>query len=178
MAGETNITLIGNLTSDPELRWTANQIPVVKITVASTARTYDRQSGEWRDGEAMFLDCTAWRNLAENIAGTLTKGMRVIVSGRLRSRSYETREGARRTVFEVEIDEIGPSLRYATAQVQRNPYNGGGNSGYSSDNGGGYQAPAGSGYQSPVSGGYQAPTGNYQAPAADGWGEPAAEPPY
>lgn len=165
MAGETNLTLIGNLTSDPELRWTANQIPVVRITVASTARTYDRQSGEWRDGEAMFLDCTAWRNLAENIAGTLTKGMRVIVSGRLRSRSFETREGAKRTVFEVDIDEIGPSLRYATAQVQRNHYNGGNSGGYAADNGG-FSAPS------------SAPAGNYQAPAGDGWGAPAEEPPY
>ena len=119
MANETPITLIGNLTADPELRFTPSGAPVANFTVASTPRTFDRQTGEWKDGDAMFINCSVWRQAAENAAETLTKGMRVIVQGRLRSRSYETREGERRTVFEIEVDEIGPSLRYASAKVQR-----------------------------------------------------------
>ncbi len=119
MAGETIITVVGNLTADPELRFTPSGAPVANFTVASTPRTYDRQSGEWKDGDAMFLNCAIWRQAAENVAETLTKGMRVVVQGRLRSRSYETREGERRTVFEVDVEEIGPSLRYATAKVTR-----------------------------------------------------------
>ena len=119
MAGETTITLIGNLTADPELRFTPSGAAVANFTVASTPRTFDRQTQEWKDGEAMFISCAAWRGLAENVAESLTKGARVIVTGRLRSRSYEGREGERRTVFEIEVDEIGPSLRYATAKVTR-----------------------------------------------------------
>jgi len=138
MAGETTITIVGNLTADPELRFTPTGAPVANFTVASTPRTFDRQSGEWKDGEAMFLNCAIWRQAAENVAESLTKGMRVIVVGRLRSRSYETREGDRRTVFEIEVDEIGPALRYATAKVTRTQAQGGGN--YSS---GGGNAPRG-----------------------------------
>ena len=119
MAGETIITLVGNLTSDPDLRFTPSGAAVANFTVASTPRTFDRQTQEWKDGEAMFISCAAWRNLAENVAESLTKGSRVIVTGRLRSRSYEGREGERRTVFEIEVDEIGPSLRYATAKLTR-----------------------------------------------------------
>ena len=125
MAGETPITLVGNLTADPELRFTPSGAAVANFTVASTPRTFDRQSNEWRDGDAMFLNCAVWRQAAENVAESLQKGMRVIVQGRLRSRSYETREGERRTVFEVDVDEIGPALRYATAKVSRNASGGG-----------------------------------------------------
>src|SRR5687768_3004823 len=120
MAGETTITLVGNLTADPELRFTPSGAAVANFTVASTPRTFDRQTNEWRDGDAMFLNCAVWRQAAENVAESLQKGMRVIVQGRLRSRSYETREGERRTVFEIDVDEIGPALRYATAKVSRN----------------------------------------------------------
>ena len=129
MAGETPITVIGNLTADPELRFTPNGVPVANFTVASTPRTFDRQTNEWRDGEAMFLNCSVWRQAAENVAESLTKGMRVVVSGRLKSRSYETREGEKRTVFEVDVDEVGPSLRYATAKVTRTQGGGGGQGG-------------------------------------------------
>ncbi|MGB7963590.1 MAG: single-stranded DNA-binding protein [Propionicimonas sp.] len=135
MAGETLITVVGNLTADPELRFTPSGAPVANFTVASTPRTFDRQSGEWKDGDAMFLNCAVWRQAAENVAESLTKGMRVIVQGRLRSRSYETREGEKRTVFEVEVEEIGPALRYATAKVTRTT--GGGNYGGGSGGAGG-----------------------------------------
>ena len=119
MAGETTITVIGNLTSDPELRFTPSGSAVANFTVASTPRTFDRQSNEWKDGEALFLRCSIWKESAENVAGALTKGMRVIVQGRLKQRSYETKEGEKRTVIELEVDEIGPSLRYAQAKVNR-----------------------------------------------------------
>lgn len=116
---ETVITVVGNLVADPELRYTQNGLPVVNFTIASTPRNFDKQSGEWTDGDALFLRASAWREFAEHIAGSLTKGMRVIATGRLRQRSYETREGEKRTAIELEVDEIGPSLRYATAQVAR-----------------------------------------------------------
>ena len=132
MAGETTITLVGNLTADPELRFTPSGAAVANFTVASTPRTFDRNTNEWRDGDAMFLNCAVWRQAAENVAESLQKGMRVIVQGRLKSRSYETREGERRTVFEVDVDEIGPALRYATAKVSRNA-SGGGGGGYGDD---------------------------------------------
>ena len=119
MAGETTITVIGNLTADPELRFTPSGSAVANFTVASTPRTFDRQSNEWKDGETLFLRGSVWRESAENVAESLTKGMRVIVTGRLKSRSYETKEGEKRTVIELEVDEIGPSLRYATAKVSR-----------------------------------------------------------
>lgn len=119
MAGETVITVIGNLTADPELRWTNNGAAVAGFTIASTPRTYDRNSGEWKDGESLFLRCSVWREAAENVAESLRKGMRVIAQGRLVQRSYETKEGEKRTVVELQVDEIGPSLRSARAQVTR-----------------------------------------------------------
>ena len=146
MAGETIITLVGNLTADPELRFTPSGAPVANFTVASTPRTFDRQTGEWKDGDAMFINCAVWRQAAENVAESLTKGMRVIVQGRLKSRSYETREGERRTVFEVDVDEVGPSLRYATAKVTRTTGGGGGGGNWQGNQGGGgQQAPQSSG---------------------------------
>ncbi len=135
MAGETIITIVGNLTADPELRFTPSGAPVANFTVASTPRTFDRQANEWKDGDAMFLNCAVWRQAAENVAESLTKGMRVIVQGRLRSRSYETREGEKRTVFEVDVEEIRPALKYATAKVTRTT-GGGGNYGGGSSSGG------------------------------------------
>ena len=119
MAGDTIMTVIGNLTADPELRFTASGAAVANFTVASTPRFFDRSTGEWKDGEALFLRCNIWRQAAENVAETLTRGMRVIVQGRLRQRSFETKEGEKRTVIELEVDEIGPSLRYATAKVNK-----------------------------------------------------------
>jgi single-strand DNA-binding protein len=119
MAGDTTITVIGNLTADPELRFTPSGAAVASFTVASTPRTFDRQSGEWKDGEALFLRCNIWRQAAENVAESLTRGARVIVNGRLKQRSFETREGEKRTVVELDVDEIGPSLRYATAKVNK-----------------------------------------------------------
>ncbi|MFJ2619720.1 single-stranded DNA-binding protein [Glutamicibacter sp. NPDC087344] len=127
MAGETVITVIGNLTADPELRFTPSGSAVANFTIASTPRTFDRQSNEWKDGEALFLRASVWREAAENVAETLTKGMRVIVQGRLRSRSYDSKEGERRTVMELEVDEIGPSLKFASAKVTRTQRGGGGN---------------------------------------------------
>ena len=119
MAGETIITVVGNLTADPELRYTQAGLPVANFTIASTPRNFDRQANEWKDGEALFLRASVWREFAEHVAGSLTKGSRVIATGRLKQRSYETREGEKRTAIELEVDEIGPSLRYATAQVTR-----------------------------------------------------------
>ena len=126
MAGETIITIVGNLTADPELRYTQNGLPVANFTIASTPRTFDRQANEWKDGEALFLRASVWRDFAEHVAGSLTKGMRVVATGRLKQRSYQDREGNNRTAIELEIDEIGPSLRYATAQVTRAASGGGG----------------------------------------------------
>ncbi|MFD6700430.1 MULTISPECIES: single-stranded DNA-binding protein [unclassified Microbacterium] len=138
MAGETVITVVGNLTADPELRYTQNGLPVANFTIASTPRTFDRQANEWKDGDALFLRASVWREFAEHVAGSLTKGMRVIASGRLRQRSYQDKEGQNRTAIELEVDEIGPSLRYATAQVTRAASNGGGNGGgFSGGNSGG-----------------------------------------
>ena len=119
MAGETIITVVGNLTSDPELRYTQNGLAVANFTIASTPRSFDRASNDWKDGEALFLRASVWREFAEHVAGSLTKGSRVIATGRLKQRSYETKEGEKRTSIELEVDEIGPSLRYATAQVTR-----------------------------------------------------------
>ena len=149
MAGETVITVVGNLTDDPELRFTPSGAAVAKFRIASTPRTLDRQSGEWKDGEPLFLACNIWRDAAEHVAESLQRGARVIVQGRLRQRSYETREGEKRTVYELEVDEIGPSLRYATAKVQRMSRSGGGGGG-----GGGFGASNGGGGGSrPASGG-------------------------
>lgn len=119
MAGETVITVVGNLTADPELRFTPSGAAVASFTIASTPRTFDRNSNEWKDGEALFLRCSIWRQAAENVAESLQRGMRVVAQGRLKQRSYETREGEKRTVVEMEVEEIGPSLRYATAKVNR-----------------------------------------------------------
>ena len=129
MAGETTITVVGNLTDDPELRFTPSGAAVAKFRIASTPRTMDRQTNEWKDGEPLFLACNIWRDAAEHVAESLTRGSRVIVQGRLRQRSYETREGEKRTVYELEVDEIGPSLKYATAKVQKMSRSGGGGGG-------------------------------------------------
>ena len=158
MAGETPITLVGNLTADPELRFTPSGAAVANFTVASTPRTFDRQSNEWRDGDAMFLNCAVWRQAAENVAESLQKGMRVIVQGRLKSRSYETREGEKRTVFEVDVDEIGPALRYATAKVTRTTSSGGGGGGQGG--GGGYGGSGGGRPSGGGGGGYSGGGGN------------------
>ena len=149
MAGETTITVIGNLTDDPELRFTPSGAAVAKFRVASTPRTLDRNSGEWKDGEPLFLQCNVWRQVAENVAESLHRGARVIVSGRLRQRTYETREGEKRTVMELEVDEIGPSLRYATAKVQKMSRSGGSGGGFGGGGGGGASnsgAPSQGGY--------------------------------
>ncbi|MFI6822946.1 single-stranded DNA-binding protein [Micromonospora sp. NPDC050187] len=137
MAGDTTITVIGNLTDDPELRFTPSGAAVAKFRVASTPRFLDKASGEWKDGEPLFLPCTVWRQVAEHVAESLQRGSRVIVSGRLKQRSYETREGEKRTVIELEVDEIGPSLRYATAKVQKMSRSGGGGGGFGGGGGGG-----------------------------------------
>jgi len=136
MAGDTTLTVIGNLTDDPELRFTQSGAAVAKFRVASTPRFMDKASGEWKDGDPLFLSCTVWRQVAENVAESLTRGSRVIISGRLRQRSYETKEGEKRTVMELEVDEIGPSLRYATAKVQRMSRTGGGGFGSGGSGGG------------------------------------------
>jgi len=159
MAGETIITVVGNLTDDPELRFTPSGAAVANFTVASTPRTFDKQSNEWQDGEAMFLRCSIWRQAAENVAESLQRGMRVVVQGRLKARTYETREGEKRTVFELEVEEIGPSLKFATAKVNRVSRQGGGGGG----GGGGY-----SGGGAPSGGG-----GNQAPRADDPWATPA-----
>ncbi|OBK62418.1 single-stranded DNA-binding protein [Mycobacterium gordonae] len=174
MAGDTTITVVGNLTADPELRFTPSGAAVANFTVASTPRIYDRQSGEWKDGEALFLRCNIWREAAENVAESLTRGARVIVTGRLKQRSFETREGEKRTVVEVEVDEIGPSLRYATAKVNKaSRSGGGGGGGFSGGVGGGgsrQSAPAQSG------GSGDDPWGS--APASGSFGGGDDEPPF
>jgi single-strand DNA-binding protein len=165
-AGDTNITLIGNLTDDPELRFTPSGAAVAKFRVASTPRYMDKQTGEWKDGEALFLACNVWRQAAEHVAESLQRGTRVIVSGRLRQRSYETREGEKRTVYELEVDEIGPSLRYATAKVQKmSRSSGGGGGGF-----GGSGAPS----DDPWASATPAPPSSQGAPAAQS--APAAAP--
>jgi single-strand DNA-binding protein len=137
MAGDTTITVVGNLTDDPELRFTPSGAAVAKFRVASTPRFMDRQTNEWKDGEPLFLSCTVWRQAAENVAESLQRGARVIVTGRLRQRSYETREGEKRTVIELDVDEIGPSLRYATAKVQKMSRSSSGGGGFGSGGSGG-----------------------------------------
>jgi single-strand DNA-binding protein len=141
MAGDTQITVVGNLTGDPELRFIQSGAAVVNFTVASTPRTFDRQSNEWKDGETLFMRCSLWREAAENVAESLTKGTRVIVTGRLVSRSWEA-NGEKRTVTEMQVDEVGPSLRYATAKVNRTQRSGG-NGGGGFSQGGGSSSPAG-----------------------------------
>lgn len=164
MAGEPNITIVGNLTADPELRYVSSGIPVASFTVASTPRNMNKQTQQWEDGEPMFVRCSVWRDHGENVANSLTKGMRVVVSGRLQVRSYE-HEGQRRTSIEMQVDEVGPSLRYATAQVQKTPRTGGGGGGFG---GGGYSGGGGGGQRgSNVS--YDGPSGgSSNDPWADG----------
>ena len=177
MAGETPITVIGNLTADPELRFTPSGAAVANFTVASTPRTFDRQTNEWKDGEALFLNCSVWRQAAENAAESLQRGMRVLVSGRLKARSYETREGEKRTVFEIDVDEVGPSLRYATAKVTKTTRSGGGQGGGFSGGGGGQGGGSWGGNQ----GGGSGHSGGGQS---DPWATPGAgsgsseEPPF
>lgn len=176
MAGETIITLVGNLTADPELRFTTSGAAVASFTVASTPRVYDRQTNEWRDGDAMFINCSVWRQYAENVAESLQRGTRVIVQGRLKSRSYETREGEKRTVFEIDVDEVGPALRYATAKVTRSS-GGGSSSGGGQWQGGGHQgAPSGGGGWQSSGGGYG---GDNRSAGNDPWAQPQNdEPPF
>ena len=145
MAGDTQITVVGNLVSDPELRYTPTGVAVANFRVASTPRTFDRQANEWKDGDSLFLTCNVWRQAAENVAESLQRGMRVIVMGRLHQRSYETREGEKRTVFEVEVDDVGPSMRNASAKVSKtNRSGGGGGNGGGQGGSGGYGGSAGS----------------------------------
>ena len=165
-AGDTQITIIGNLVDDPELRYTPTGQAVAKFRVASTPRFRDNQSGEWKDGDSLFLTCNVWRQAAENTAERLQRGMRVIVNGRLRQRSYETREGEKRTVYEVEVDDVGPSLRNASAKVVKSNRSGG-NFGGGAQSGGG-QSGGGQ------SGGYSGGGGN-QRPAEDPWSSDPAE---
>ena len=171
MAGDTTITVIGNLTADPELRFTPSGAAVANFTVASTPRMFDRQTNEWKDGEALFLRCAIWREAAENVAESLTRGSRVIVQGRLKQRSFETREGEKRTVVEVEVDEIGPSLRYATAKVTKASRSGGGGGGFGGG-GGGSRQPAQTGGGT----GGDDPWGS--APASGSFGGGDDEPPF
>lgn len=149
MAGETVITLVGNLVDDPELRFTPSGAAVANFRIASTPRTYDRQSGEWKDGESLFLSCSVWRNAAENVAESLQRGNRVVVVGRLKQRSYETRDGEKRTVMELDVDEVGPSLRNATAKVVKADRGNGGNSGQWKQENDPWASPAGGGQQQP-----------------------------
>ncbi|MEO9139267.1 MAG: single-stranded DNA-binding protein [Jatrophihabitans sp.] len=136
MAGETVITVVGNLTADPELRFTPSGAAVASFTIASTPRQFDRNTNEWKDGEALFLRCSIWRQAAENVAESLTRGMRVVAQGRLKQRSFETREGEKRTVIELDVDEVGPSLKYATAKVNRTQRGSSGGGGFGSSGGG------------------------------------------
>jgi single-strand DNA-binding protein len=171
MAGETVVTLVGNLVDDPELRFTPSGAAVANFRVASTPRTYDRQSGEWKDGEALFLSCSVWRQAAENVAESLQRGMRVIIQGRLKSRSYDDREGNKRTVFEIDVDEVGPSLRSATAKVTRatrsGPGSDGGFGGGGGNQGGGFGGGQGA-----------APQNDPWATPQGGGAGPLEEPPF
>ncbi len=166
MAGDTTLTIVGNLTQDPELRFTPSGAAVANFTVASTPRQFDRNNNEWKDGETLFMRCSVWRDAAENVAESLTRGARVIVTGRLKSRSYETKEGEKRTVVEMEVDEVGPSLRYANAKVTKTQRGGGGYGGGQGFGGSG----GGGGGQGGYGGGYGGqPQGGGRAPEADPW---------
>ena len=178
-AGDTQITIAGNLVDDPELRFTPAGQPVARFRVASTPRFLDKSTNEWRDGDSLFLTCNVWRQAAENVAESLTRGMRVIVSGRLRQRSYETKEGEKRTVYEVEVDDVGPSLRNASAKVNRVARSGAGDGG---GYGGGQRGSGGSGGRS--SGGQGSSGGGYGGGESDPWATDSAgggysdEPPF
>lgn len=190
--GETPITVVGNLVADPELRFTPAGVAVANFRIASTPRTYNRDTGQWDDGDALFLTCNVWRGAAENVAESLTKGMRVIVNGRLRQRSYQTREGENRTVFEVEVDEVGPSLKYASASVSRNPREGGSGGGFGGNQGGqqfqnnqnaggfGGQSQGGQNQGNQSQGGQNQPANDpwNSAPPAGGFGGMDDEPPF
>ncbi|WP_164835970.1 single-stranded DNA-binding protein, partial [Actinacidiphila soli] len=164
MAGETVITVVGNLVDDPELRFTPSGAAVAKFRVASTPRTFDRQTNEWKDGESLFLTCSVWRQAAENVAESLQRGMRVIVQGRLKQRSYETAQGEKRTVYELDVDEVGASLRSATAKVTKTAGGGGSRGG---QGGGGYSGGGGGGQGGSWGGGSGGGQGG--APADDPW---------
>src|SRR5262245_24978259 len=181
MAGDTVITVVGNLVDDPELRFTPSGVAVANFRIASTPRIYDRQSGEWRDGDTLFLSCSVWRQAAENVAESLQKGMRAIVQGRLKSRQYETREGEKRTVFEIDVDEVGPSLRSATAKVAKTTRSGAGGGGWQGGGGGGGGAGAGGNdpwASPPASGGSSGGSGG--SSGSDPWasGGASEEPPF
>ena len=185
MAGETVITVVGNLTNDPELRFTPSGAAVASFTVASTPRTLDKNTNEWKDGEALFLRCSIWRQAAENVAESLQRGARVIVSGRLKQRSFETKEGEKRTVIELDVDEVGPSLKYATAKVNKTQRasGGGGGGGYGGGGGGGGggQQGGGSGYGSGSSAGSSSGAASddpWASAPAGGGGGLADEPPF
>ena len=185
MAGETVITVVGNLVDDPELRFTPSGAAVANFRIASTPRTFDRQANEWKDGEALFLSCSVWRQAAENVAESLTRGMRVVVQGRLKRARYETREGEKRTVFEIEVEEVGPSLKYATAKVtkaSRSSSGGGGGYGGGAPQGGDDPwATPGAGAPAPAQGGQSAPQGGGQpgGQQRDPWaGGSNDEPPF
>jgi single-strand DNA-binding protein len=181
-AGDTQITIAGNLVEDPELRFTPAGQPVARFRVASTPRFRDNATGEWKDGDSLFLTCNVWRQAAENVAESLTRGMRVIVSGRLRQRSYETKEGEKRTVYEVEVDDVGPSLRNASAKVNKVARSGGDGGGFSGGGGGGGQRSSGGqgGGGRPSSGGGQGSSGGAESDpwASDGPGSYSDEPPF
>ena len=175
MAGDTQITVVGNLVSDPELRYTPTGVAVANFRVASTPRTFDRQANEWKDGDSLFLTCNVWRQAAENVAESLQRGMRVVVQGRLHQRSYETREGEKRTVFEVEVDDVGPSLRNASAKVTKSNRSGGGGSGGFGGGGGGGgfgggQGAGAGGGQGAAGGGGQGGSGGYGGSSGGGRG--------
>jgi len=173
MAGETVITVVGNLVADPELRFTPSGAAVANFRIASTPRTFDRQANEWKDGESLFLSCSVWREAAENVAESLTKGMRVIVQGRLVQRSYDTREGEKRTVMEIQVDEVGPSLSRATAKVTRSQRSGGGGGGFGGGNPGGGNSGGGFGGQQ---GGYNQGGGFSQSGGPGSSGAPQNDP--
>jgi single-strand DNA-binding protein len=180
MAGDTIITVVGNLTADPELRFTPSGAAVANFTVASTPRMFDRQTNEWKDGEALFMRCSVWRQAAENVAESLTRGARVVVTGRLKQRSFETKEGEKRTVVELEVDEIGPSLRYATAKVNKVSRGSGGGDFGGGGGGGGYGgggSGGGGGGGNRGGGGNDDPWGS-AAPAGAGAGPSYDEPPF
>jgi single-strand DNA-binding protein len=177
MSGETVITVVGNLTADPELRFTPSGAAVANFTVASTPRQFDRNSGEWKDQDALFMRCNVWRQAAENVAETLTRGARVMVQGRLKQRSYETREGEKRTVVELEVDEVGPSLKYATAKVNKvSRGSGSGGFGGNDQAGGGFGSSGSSGGGGGQQGGYDDPWGS--APPMGGAPVTDDEPPF
>jgi single-strand DNA-binding protein len=174
-AGDTQITIAGNLVDDPELRFTPAGQPVARFRVASTPRFRDNSTGEWKDGDSLFLTCNVWRQAAENVAESLQRGMRVIVSGRLRQRSYETKEGEKRTVYEVEVDDVGPSLRNASAKVARAQRSGGSGGGFGGNQGGGQGYSGGSGGSGSGSGGGRAEADPWATADPGGFSD---EPPF